>query len=314
MDPTIRLFSGTEGRPLAEKVAGELGCPVGRSRTIVFGEGNLFVKIEENVRNGSVFLIQGVSPPPNDNLMELAFWIDAFKRASAHEVTAIVPFFSYGKGDKKDEPRVSIRARVCADLLEAAGVDRLVTVDLHSPQIQGFFRVSVDVLYALPVFADQIRRDGTDNIIVVSNDLGFSEQARKFATVLGCDIAICDKRRTNDTEQAEFAGLYGDVRGRDAIIVDDIIFTGGTLIESCSALLKAGARSVRACVTHGLFTKDARARLDASHLERIYVTDSVPRAEQLAGGKVHVLTIAPLLAEAIRSIAEGRSISRLFPV
>jgi ribose-phosphate pyrophosphokinase len=141
MDPNLRLFAGTEGRPLAEKVAAELGCPLGQSRTVVFGEGNLFVKIEENVRNASVFLIQGVSPPPNDNLVELAFWIDAFKRASAREVTAIVPFFSYGKGDKKDEPRVSIRARACADCLEAVGVDRVLTMDLHAAQLQGFFRV-----------------------------------------------------------------------------------------------------------------------------------------------------------------------------
>jgi ribose-phosphate pyrophosphokinase len=242
--------------------------------------------------------------------MELLFWIDAFKRASAASVTVLMPYFSYAKADKKDEPRVSIRARVCAQAIEAAGAARVVTMDLHAPQIQGFFTLPVDDLYALPMLAEAIGR--ADDLVVVSPDVGFAKQARKFATRLGAPLAIADKERVDHSEAARIIDLIGDVKGRDAVIVDDFTITAGTLAEVAEALVARGARSVRAAVTHGVFTGKSMQRLDDSPISRLYVTDTVENQPVTLSDKVQTVSVAPLFAEAIGRIHRRESISVLF--
>src|SRR4051794_34205990 len=214
------VFAGSASQRFGRDVAEYLGSPLGISETLKFSEGNLFVRVLENVRGRDVFLIQGTAFPANDNFMELLFWIDALKRASAASVTAVIPYFSYAKGDKKDEPRVSIRARVCADAIEAAGVDRVVTLDLHAPQIQGFFKVPVDDLYAMPVLSAAIEAAELRDLIVVAPDAGFAKKARQWADRLGAPLAIAEKRRVDHTETAEVVELIGSVEGRTALIVD----------------------------------------------------------------------------------------------
>jgi ribose-phosphate pyrophosphokinase len=277
-----------------------------------FSEGNLFVRVLENVRGRDVYVIQSTAFPANDAFMELLFWIDACKRASAASVTAVVPYFSYAKGDKKDEPRVSIRARVCADALEAAGVDRIVTVDLHAPQIQGFFRVPVDDLYAMPYLCDGIRRLGLQNPIVVSPDAGFAKRARRFARRLQAPLAIADKERSGHDERAEVLDIIGDVSGRDAVLVDDFTVSGGTLADAARALRERGARSVSAAVTHAVFAEGAAAQLQSSSIDHVIVTDTIETQPEPLPDKATVVSIAPLLAEAIRRIQARESISVLF--
>jgi ribose-phosphate pyrophosphokinase len=267
-----------------------------------------------------VFIVQSGHANPNDHLVELLFLLDAARRASARNVTAVLPYFPYGKGDKKDEPRVSIRARVVADALEVAGAQRVLTMDLHAGQLQGFFHIPVDNLYALPVFADEVARliaSGViDSPVIVAPDAGRAKLARDFSRRLGsagAAVAIGDKIRPSQDERSELTALLGDVRGRDAVIVDDIIFTGGTLCNMARAVADAGARSVRAAVTHALLTGAALEAIRASPLTEVIVTDTVPQAAGAAGeAKVRQLSVAPLFAEALRSIYEETSISRLF--
>jgi ribose-phosphate pyrophosphokinase len=277
-----------------------------------FGEGTLFVRILENVRGRHVYVVQSTVFPTNDNVLELLFWLDACRRASAASVTAVVPYFSYGKGDKKDEPRVSIRARVVADAIEAAGADRVVTMDLHAPQIQGFFHVPVDVLHALPYLCDAIRDLGLIDPVVVSPDAGYAKMARRFAHRLRGGFALVDKARPGHGEDVEVFDLIGDVTGRDAILVDDFIASGGTLVEAAEKIVERGARSVWAAASHGLFSGDAAARLAASPIRRVIVTDTVENHPQPFGEQVHVIAVAPLFAEAIRRIHARESISVLF--
>ncbi|HYZ99692.1 MAG TPA: ribose-phosphate diphosphokinase, partial [Acidimicrobiales bacterium] len=240
------LFAGSASRKLGASIAEYLGCELGSSETLRFSEGNLFVRVLENVRGRDVFLVQGTAFPANDNLVELLFWIDALKRASASSVTAVIPYFSYAKGDKKDEPRVSIRARVCADAIEAAGADRVVTLDLHAPQVQGFFRIPVDDLYALPVLCDAISSEGLEELVVVAPDAGFARKAGDWANRLGAPTAIADKRRVDHTETAEVVELIGSVDGRTALIVDDFTISAGTLVDAARVVKDRGATSVYA--------------------------------------------------------------------
>jgi ribose-phosphate pyrophosphokinase len=313
-DPEAIMVFGGSGSPLLTRhICEYLGVPVCQNETLRFSEGNLFVRILENVRGRHVYLVQSTAFPANDNFMELLFWIDAFKRASAASVTAIVPYFSYAKGDKKDEPRVAIRARVCADAIEAAGADRLVTIDLHAPQIQGFFKIPVDDLYALPVLCERIRALALENLIVVAPDAGFAKKARRFARYLGTSLAIGDKERAAHDERAAVYEIIGDVAGKTALIVDDFTISGGTLAEVAELLVKRGAREVYAAVSHGVFAQGSMERIAASPIRRLLVTDTVETQPVTLSDRIEVVSVAPLFGEAIRRIHNRESISVLFP-
>ncbi|MBI3463806.1 MAG: ribose-phosphate pyrophosphokinase [Planctomycetes bacterium] len=309
----LKVFAGSASRGLGTRIAQELGIRLADSETITFSEGNVFVRVLENVRGRDVFVVQGTSYPVNDNFMELLFWIDAAKRASAAQVTAVIPFFSYAKGDKKDEPRVSIRARVCADCLEAAGADRVLTMDLHSPQIQGFFRIPVDHLYAMPVICDYFRARRIADLVVASPDIGFGRQAYKYAEMLRAPVAIGNKQRVGHQEEVEIVNVIGDVAGKNVLIVDDFTISGGTLIEMALAVKERGARDVYAAVSHGVLSRGAAAKIAASPITEMVMTDTIEYRFEPLPANVKVISVVPLFAEAIRSIHERTSISRLFP-
>src|SRR3954454_21072609 len=269
------VFAGSTSRRLAARICDYLHITSGRNETLRFSDGNTFVRVLDNVRGRRVYVVQSTIFPTNDAFMELLFWIDAFKRASAEAVTAVVPYFSYGKGDKKDEPRVSIRARVCADAIEAAGVDRVVTLDLHAPQIQGFFRVPVDDLYAAPLLCAAIEHLGLGNVVVVAPDAGFAKRARRYARRLAAPLAVADKMRDDHSERVATVELIGDVSGRDAVVVDDFTISAGTLVETAKQLVERGASSVTAVVTHGVFAPGSIERIESSPIERMIVTASI---------------------------------------
>jgi ribose-phosphate pyrophosphokinase len=312
-DDEILVFAGSASPRLTASICRHLELEPARGEVLRFSEGTLFVRVLENVRGRNVYVVQSTVFPTNDNFMELLFWIDAFRRASAASITAVIPYFSYGKGDKKDEPRVSIRARVCADAIEAAGADRVVTMDLHAPQIQGFFRISVDDLYALPYLCDAIEDLRLANPVVVSPDAGFAKRARRFARRLGAPLAIVDKVREDHDETARAVDVIGDVEGRDAVIVDDFIVGGGTVAEAAEQLMLRGARSVTVAITHGVFAEGSMERLDATPIDRLIVTDTVETQPVPLSAKVKVVSVAPLFAEAIWRIHQRESISVLFP-
>lgn len=312
MEEEMLVFAGSASPGLTRRICSHLGVPVGVGEVLHFPEGTLFVRILQNVRGRNVYLIQSTAYPANDHFMELLFWIDAFKRASAVSVTAVVPYFSYAKGDKKDEPRVSIRARVCADAIEAAGADRVLTLDLHSPQIQGFFTVPVDDLYARPVLCEAARGLGLTNAVVVAPDAGFAKKARQYARALHAPLAIADKERLDHKGDMAIRQLIGDVDGCQALIVDDFTITGGTLVQVAQALKDAGASEVWAAVSHGAFTTQCMQRLDASPIRHLLVTDSIELPSVELSPKVHVVSVAPLLAEAVRRIHLRQSLSVLF--
>jgi len=304
---------GGSGSPrLTAAICESLGVEPANAETRRFGEGTLFVRVLDNVRGRNVYVVQSTVFPTNDNVVELLFWLDACSRASAASVTAVVPYFSYGKGDKKDEPRVSIRARVIADAIEAAGASRVVTMDLHAPQIQGFFKISVDDLYGMPYLAEAIRGLGLVDPVVVSPDAGYAKMARRYAARLDAGYALADKTRPGHGEEVEVTDVIGDVSGRDTVLVDDFVASGATLIEVATKLLERGARSVYAAATHGLFSGNADERLAASPIERVIVTDTVENQPVPLGPKVQVVSVAPLFAEAIRRIHGRESISVLF--
>lgn len=308
----ILVFGGSGSRKLAAGICQYLNIEPGQGETLKFSEGNLFVRILENVRGRHVYLVQSTAFPANDNFMELLFWCDAFNRASAQSVTAIIPYFSYAKGDKKDEPRVSIRARVCADAIEAAGADRVVTMDLHAPQIQGFFRLPVDDLYALPVLCDRIASLNLPELVVVSPDMGFAKKARVYASRLNVGLVIADKDREGHNEEAKILEIIGDVDGKTAVIVDDFTISGGTLIRVAEKLLERGAREVYAAVTHGVFAPGAMRKLNASPISKMFITDTVETQPEHLADKVEVVSVASLFGEAIRRIHNRESISVLF--
>ena len=313
MDGEMLVFGGSGSPELTRSICEYLGRDPGESEVLKFSEGNLFVRVLENVRGRHVFVVQSTAFPANDNFMELLFWIDAFKRASAASVTAVMPYFGYAKGDKKDEPRVSIRARVCADCIEAAGADRVVTMDLHAAQIQGFFRVPVDDLYALPVLCEAVREEGLEDLIVVSPDTGFAKQARKYATYLGLDLAIGDKERMGHDEQAQVMEIIGEVQGRTALVVDDFTISGGTLVDVAEKLVERGAREVWAALSHGVFAEGSMEKIAASPIRRLLVTDTVETQPVEFCDKVEVISVAPLFGEAIKRIYGRESVSVLFP-
>jgi ribose-phosphate pyrophosphokinase len=308
----LKVFAGTANPRLAAEICKHLGTSVSRSEALQFGEGNTFVRVLENVRGRDVFIVQGISYPVNDNFVELLFWIDAFKRASASQVTAVIPFFSYAKGDKKDEPRVSIRARVCADSLEAAGADRVLTMDLHSPQIQGFFHVPVDHLQAMPVICDYFKQKAIPNLAVASTDVGFGKAASKYADLLDVPVVIGNKERPDHNETARVWSVIGDVKDRNVLIVDDIVFTGGSLLAMADAVKEQGARDVYAAVSHGVLSPGAAAKIASSPIKEFVITDTLEYRFEDLPPNVRVLSVAPLFAEAIRSIHDRTSISRLF--
>ena len=307
------IFGGSASPRLTRNICKYLGVSVGASEVLRFSEGNLFVRIKENVRGRRVYLVQSTAFPTNDNFMELLFWIDAFKRASADQVTVVMPYFSYAKGDKKDEPRVSIRARVCADAIEATGADRVVTMDLHAPQIAGFFRIPTDDLYGMPVLCEAIEKRKLEDLIVVSPDTGFVKSARRYASRLGCSIAIANKERKGHDERAEVMELIGSVEGKTALIVDDFTISAGTLAEAASVLMDRGAKNVLAAVTHGVFVEGSMERIQQSAIQRLFVTDSIETQPVELCDKIEVVSVAPLFGEAIRRIHQRESISVLFP-
>lgn len=312
MSDEFLLFAGSASRVLGQAVSSYLEIPLAKSEAIHFSEGNTMVRVLENVRGRHVFLIQSIAVHPNDDFVELLFWIDALKRASAMSVTAVIPYFSYAKGDKKDEPRVSIRARVCADAIEAAGVDRVVTMDLHAPQVQGFFKKPVDDLYAMPVLCDAIAAKSLTDLVVVAPDAGFVKKARQWADRLHAPLAIAEKRRVDHSEAAEVVELIGSVDGRTALIVDDFTISAGTLCDAARVLLERGAATVYAAVSHGLLAGSAMSRLDDSPIERLYMTDSVELDPVALSPKIEVVSVAGLFGEAIKRIANKESISVLF--
>jgi ribose-phosphate pyrophosphokinase len=309
----ILIFGGSGSPKLTRKICEYLQVQPGAREVLRFSEGNLFVRVQENVRGRRVYLVQSTVFPANDHFMELLFWIDALKRASAESVTVVMPYFSYAKGDKKDEPRVSIRARVCADAIEVAGADRVVALDLHAPQIQGFFRIPVDALYALPVLCEAIVRKQLPDLVVVSPDTGFAKQARKYASFLGASIAIADKQRKAHDERAEVLEIIGEVQGKTALIVDDFTISAGTLADAAEKLVERGAKAVYAAVSHGVFSEGSMERLDQSPIHRLLVTDSIETQPVALSRKVEVVSVAPLFGEAIRRIHNRESISVLFP-
>lgn len=313
MDIEPAILGGQTSRAFAAAVAAQIGVPLLASETMRFSDGNTFVRILENVRGRHVFVVQSVAYPVNDSFMELLFWVDAARRASAAEVTAVIPFFGYQKGDKKDEPRVSIRARVCADALEAAGVQRVLFMDLHAPQIQGFFRVPVDHLYAIGPQCEDMRGLGLREPVLVAPDAGFAKNATRYADHLRWPLVISDKMRDGHQERIAQVKLFGpDVAGKDAVIVDDFTVSGGTLAAVAAALRDQGARSVRAYVAHAPLAPGAAALLDGSAIEELVTTDTVERLEGPAPVRLRRISVAPLFARAIEAIQHQRSISTLF--
>lgn len=309
----MKVFSGSSHPALAGNIAAHIGMPLGRVKMTRFSNENMKVKIEENVRESDVFVIQTSCPPVSDNLLELLITIDALKFASAARITAVLPYFPYARSDKKDEARISITARLVADLLETAGADRVLTMTLHAPQILGFFRKPADQLLATPILTQHFKRQNLTNAVVVATDAGAAKFAGHFAKRLGAPMAIIDKRRSDDSEKAKSVALIGDVDGKDAIIYDDEIATGGSIQEAATILRKFGAKTVRVGVTHPVFSGPAVERLNEARLDELVVTDSipVPAATAAAMPNLKVLSTAAMFGDAILRIHGGRSISEM---
>ncbi|MGQ9630746.1 MAG: ribose-phosphate diphosphokinase [bacterium] len=308
----LKIFSGTANPELARRICDCLGEPLGDAEVSKFSNGEIFVKICQSVRGNDVFVIQSLCGQVNDSLMELLLIIDALRRASAQRITAVLPHYAYARQDKKDEPRVPISAKLVANLITMAGADRILTMDLHAMQIQGFFDIPVDHLYASPVLVEHFSRKNIENFVVVAPDTGRAKLARAIGKILNAPIAIMDKRRPKPNV-AEVLNVVGDVRGRDAVIWDDLIDTAGTLIEAVGALREAGARDIYACCTHPVLSGPALERIESSELKEVVVTDTIPLNSR--GGrcdKIKVLSVAGLFAEAIKRIHWGESISVLF--
>lgn len=307
----LKVFSGRANLPLAEKIANHLGIKLGNVRIRNFADGEIRIKIEENVRGVDVFVIQPTHPPA-ENILELLLMIDALKRASADRITAVIPYYGYARQDRKDEPRVPISAKLVADLIVTAGANRILTMELHAEQIQGYFNVPVDHLYSTPVLIEYFAQKSYKNLVVTS-DVGRANRARGFAKRLGDDIpiAVVDKRRPAPNE-AEVVNVIGEVEGKTALIFDDIIDTGGTVLKSTEALLTRKVTNVLVCATHPVFSNDCVNKLANAKIDKIIVTDTidVPRAKR--HNKIEVLSVAPLLAEAIGRIHKGQSVSSLF--
>ncbi len=307
----LKLITGNANRPLAEEIAQDLRVPLADAEVSRFSDGEVFVQINENVRGADVFVIQPTCPPVNDNLMELLVMIDALKRASARRITAVLSYYGYGRQDRKAQSRVPITAKLVADLLTAAGTHRLLALDLHAGQIQGFFDIPVDHLFAAPVIIDYLGKKDLTDPVVVAPDAGGVERARAIAKRIQAGLAIIDKRREG-TNVSVFMHLIGEVKGKDVVVIDDMIDTGGTLIQAVEALKREGARRILACSVHPVLSGPAIARIEGSALEEVIVTNSIPVGPEKRNKKITVLTVAPLLAEAIRRIHAEESVSGLF--
>ena len=311
--PDIKIFAGSTGAAFAKKMCKYLGADLGASEVIHFSDGNVFIRVRQTVLDRDVYVVLPIGLDPNNELVELLFWMDCFKRASANSVTAIIPYFGYAKGDKKDEPRVSIRARVCADCLEVSGADRVITMDLHSDQVQGFFKIPLDHLQAMPVLCEYLqKKEDTSNLVVISPDAGFAKRARKYANFLGCPVAIGDKTRTAHDENAHILELIGDVDGKDCLIVDDFSISGGTLIDIAHMLKRRGAKRVFACLAHVMLREKGVRAIMESPIEYVLTTDTVANPYIIGYDKFHIVTVAPLFAEAVLRIHERSSVSTLF--
>jgi ribose-phosphate pyrophosphokinase len=308
----LKVFSGSAHPALAREIADFLGVPVGHARLHRFPDSEVGFQIDENIRGTDVFVVQPTSKPVDEHLIELCVMIDAFRRSSASRITAVLPYYGYARQDRKDKPRVPISAKLVANLLSAAGANRVLTMDLHKAQIQGFFDIPVDHLFAAPVMVEYLSRLGGDGVTIVSPDAGGAERARAYAKRLGAELAIIDKRRS-ETGAAEVMNVIGDVQGRTCILQDDIIDTAGTIVKAAQALHANGAARVIACAVHGVLSGPAIARIEKAPIEKLIITNTIPFGGQGAGSdKIVVLSVARLLGQAIRSIHEETSVSSLF--
>jgi ribose-phosphate pyrophosphokinase len=308
----LKIFTGSANPALAEEVCGHLGISLGKLSLRQFADGEIYLQVQENVRGTDVFVVQPTCTPVDRHLMELLLMIDALKRSSAERITAVLPYYGYARQDRKDKPRVPISAKLVASLIERAGADRIFCLDLHAAQIQGFFDVPVDHLFSAPVMIDYFKPQATPHLTVVSPDAGGVERARAFAKRLKAPLAIIDKRR-EDVNVAEVMHIIGRVRGRNCLIVDDLIDTAGTLVKATEALLEKGAISVSACATHAVLSGPALERIESSQLKEVVVSNSIPLSEEARrSSKVRQLTVGKLLATAVQSIHEETSISVLF--
>tara|TARA_Y100001936_G_scaffold32819_1_gene30773 strand:+ start:9794 stop:10750 length:957 start_codon:yes stop_codon:yes gene_type:complete len=307
------IFSGNSHGVLVQDICKYLDQDVGKIEVFKFANDNTFVKILENVRQKDVFILQSTVEPVNDNIMELLIMIDAAKRASAGRITAVVPFYSYARTDKKDQPRVPITGRLVADLLETAGADRVVMVDLHAGQVQGFFKVPVDELTAVPRLVEYFQDKSVEDCVVVATDIGISKKARDFANWINVPLAIVEKRRMGNNDKVQSLNVIGDVASKNIILFDDEISSGGTMIAAAEAINKAGAKDIYAVATHGVLPGDSANKLvKNSYIKEFVVTDSVPIDANKQHEKIKIISIAPLLGEAIRRIHEGKSVGQLF--
>ena len=308
----LAVFSGNAHRQLAGDMCRNLGVPLGQAQVFQFPNENIFVKINENVRGKDVFVVQPFSSPVNTSIMELLIMLDALKRASARRITAVIPYYAYGRTDKKDQPRVPITARLLADCISVAGADRVLTMDLHAGQIQGFFNVPVDELTAQSLLARYVAGAGMDGFTVVATDAGFAKKARNFAAQVNAPLAIVEKRRMGNEGSMESMGLIGDVAGRNALIVDDEIDTAGSLLQAVGIVKEHGARDVYACAVHGVLSGPAIERLRASPLCEVILTDTIPLPDDKRLSIITQLSVAELFAGAIERISDNRSVSELF--
>ena len=309
----IKLFSGTANPKLGELIAQHVGVELGQVSVRRFSDGEVFVEIGENIRGADIFIVQPTCAPANENLMELLVMLDAFKRASADRMTAVIPYYGYGRQDRKVQPRTPISAKLVADLLTAAGASRILSVDLHAGQIQGFFNIPFDHLFALPVFLEYIKQNKLDNdLVLVSPDAGGTERTRAYATRIGADLAIIDKRREK-ANQSEIMNVIGDVKDKNIIIVDDMVDTAGTLTQAAVVLKDQGAKKVMGMCTHPVLSGPAIDRIEASPLEVLLTCDTIPLTKKAQGcSKIRQLTVSKILGEVIRRIHTGASVSSLF--
>ena len=306
----MKIFCGTSNEPLAKAICKSIGTELGKCTIKPFPDGETFVKIDENVRGEDVFVIQPTSPPTNHNLMELFIMMDALRRASAKRITAVLPFYGYARQDRKDQPRVPITAKLVANLLVAAGANRILAMDLHAQQIQGFFDIPVDHLYAAPVMYDYLKKKNLKDLVVVSPDAGGIKMAHAYSQTLGADLAIVAKRRKSATD-VESMAVIGEIRGKNILIVDDLTETAGTLTEAASLLKKKGAKNIIACVSHALLSETGIQRLRKSSIDELITTDTVQRPP-IDGVKITTLSVAGLLGEAIKRINSNSSVNSLF--
>lgn len=310
METMIKVFSGNANRPLAQEIARSLKRPLGDATVTTFSDGEVNIKIDENVRGTDVFVIQPTNSPAS-NIIELLVMLDAVRRASPRRVTAVIPYFGYARQDRKDQPRVAITAKLMANIISTAGADRILTMDLHSPQIQGFFDIPFDHLFASPVFIEHLRSRLPSDFVVVAPDIGSVKMARAYAQRLGAGLALVDKRRPK-ADEIEVMNIIGDVADQNVVIFDDIISTGSTLVKAAAAIKKRGAKRIFAAVTHAVFAPDTSARIEDSALEELVVTDTIHHPPAELSGKITVLSVGSLLGEAIRRIHEEESLSSLF--